>query len=154
MSGQHYVTLSSVIILTKGLESMPKDLNSETSFELTRTMTSKMLNSIINRLGAIETSNSLLISTFLDPKFKNIGFLSESVAERAKKLVINIVSQKIERDTETTSRQAETTVDLAINEASTELAAKKIKLSIWSHFEEKKSGCISASVYIFLKGYC
>lgn len=38
------------------------------------------------RLGNIERSNTLIISTFLDPRFKNIGFLKGILQNPQRKL--------------------------------------------------------------------
>ncbi|CAG9823926.1 unnamed protein product [Phaedon cochleariae] len=94
MSGQNYVTLSSVIVLTKGLESILREMETQ-DFALVQTMVNAMLQSIKDRLGDLESSNMLLISTFWDPRFKTVSFSSDIVAERSKKLVINLVTQKV-----------------------------------------------------------
>lgn len=39
-------------------------------------------------MADLEQSKYLIITTFLDPRFKNFGFSNDSVAERAKELVI------------------------------------------------------------------
>jgi hypothetical protein len=51
---------------------------------------------IITRLSNLESSTTLLISTFLDPRFKNVGFSTKLVAERAKTLITNVLSNFIE----------------------------------------------------------
>lgn len=46
-----------------------------------------ILDAIKKRLGDLENSTSLTVSTFLDPRFKNLGFSKDSVAEVSKNRV-------------------------------------------------------------------
>lgn len=140
MSGEKYISLSCVIILTKGLQEMLEELKNEELFAMTQTMVLKMLTSIKERLGGLENNNTLLVSTFLDPRFKNIGFSSDLIAEKTKKLVINLVSHKIQQKTipnnhnPSNSEGNENTNDeIQVESTST----KKARLSIWTHFEKK-----------------
>jgi hypothetical protein len=44
---------------------------------------------------ALEASNTLIISTFLDPRFKGVGFIKPGTFDKAKQIVINLVAQRI-----------------------------------------------------------
>lgn len=86
MSGQNYVTASSVIILTDGLLEIYRNFKNNADFlALSKVVVNSILEGICVRLGDLENSNSLLITTFLDPRFKTVGFSSENISERAKK---------------------------------------------------------------------
>lgn len=86
MSGQNYVIASLVIILTDGLLEIYRDFKNNSDFlALSKGIVNSILEEICVRLGDLENSNSLLITTFLDPRFKTVGFSSENISERAKK---------------------------------------------------------------------
>lgn len=94
----------------------------------------------LQRLGSLESSRTLTIATFLDPRFKNVGFSNESVANYTKKLVINLVANKIQPKltnfTQYTHTQAPSNNEISYSEQ--EQAGKKI-LSVWSHFDKTAS---------------
>lgn len=81
MSGQKYVTLSSVIILTNGPESLYNLMKRENSPTLVQNVVDEFLRGISTRLSGLEQSKTLLVSTFLDPRFKNVSFSSENIAD-------------------------------------------------------------------------
>ncbi|CAG9819749.1 unnamed protein product [Phaedon cochleariae] len=139
MSGQNYVTLSSVIVLTKGLESILKEMETQ-DFALVQTMVNAMLQSIKDRLGDLESSNTLLISTFLDPRFKNVAFSSDIVAERSKKLVINLVTQKVTESGEVMKQAQENILKPSNENKNAPSENYPSKKSIWSHFDKKIAG--------------
>ncbi|CAH1106805.1 unnamed protein product [Psylliodes chrysocephalus] len=104
---QKYVTLSSIIILTKGLEENYKNLTSgddesevNLKFALTQAMAQKIKSGIQERFSDLESSKTLIISTFLDPRFKHVGFSDDMVADRAKNLVTNLVCNLINAEKE------------------------------------------------------
>ncbi|CAH1114808.1 unnamed protein product [Psylliodes chrysocephalus] len=93
ISGEKYVTLSSVIILTKGLENICLEMKNEDLLPLIQDMVGQFLKGNSDRLGYLKNPKTLLVSTFLDPRFKNVGFSCDSVTERAKQLVIKLIYQ-------------------------------------------------------------
>lgn len=44
---------------------------------------------LTKRLRNVETSATLIVLTLLDPRFKNVGFSSVVISDRAKNLVID-----------------------------------------------------------------
>ncbi|CAH1107682.1 unnamed protein product [Psylliodes chrysocephalus] len=140
MSGQNYTTLSSVIVLTKGLEANYNKLNEnkETycTFALTQTIVQKILDGIQRRLGDLENSNTLFISTFLDPRFKNIGFSNDGMADKAKKLVTALVTELIYMNPKQIEQKDQNT---PVENLSSELPQKKPKVdfSPWDQFDRK-----------------
>lgn len=80
----------------------------------------------------MESNSLLLLSTFLDPRFKNVGFSSQTSDERAKALAINALAVLIEEKdskTEKTISEIETSQE----------QIKDQKISIWSSFDKKAS---------------
>nr|CAI5848774.1 unnamed protein product [Callosobruchus analis] len=74
MSGQNYVTASSVIVLTDGLYESYRELKKDNSLTaLSKDVIDCILQGIQSRLGNLEKSNSLLVTTFLYTRFKNVG---------------------------------------------------------------------------------
>ncbi|XP_074034348.1 E3 SUMO-protein ligase ZBED1-like [Leptinotarsa decemlineata] len=140
ISGEKYVTLSSVIVLTKGLENILTELRKQDNmFAVSKTMISRMLQSIKERLGDLENSNTLIVSTFLDPRYKNFAFSSERVAENAKKIIISLVAQKITESTSLKSTVLNNEPN-AQNPESNSVNPIKKTITIWSHFDSKVSG--------------
>jgi hypothetical protein len=98
MSGEKYVSASSVIIITNGLQDVYEQMlkkKKNVSNKIKKVVTD-LHQGIITRLSNLESSTTLLISTFLDPRFKNVGFSTKLVAERAKTLITNVLSNFIE----------------------------------------------------------
>ncbi|CAH1100846.1 unnamed protein product [Psylliodes chrysocephalus] len=137
MSGEKYVTLSSVIIISNGLEKIYSRLVSKielSTVELsdkTKTVVVNIFKSIQHRLKNLEMSSTLMVSTFLDPRFKNIGFSSEHVSEKAKTLVTNLLTSFIERHSQ------ETTVSGSQSQQQTDVVPDEF--SIWSDFDHQAS---------------
>lgn len=130
ISGQKYVTLSSVLILTKGIEHIYKNLQRDDDDHnpLIQNLIKEFLSGIAERFKDLENSKTLLVSTFLDPRFKNVGF-SESVADRAKKLVTNLVANKIQKTM--TNDPIESTSSLTVTSTVVN------EFSVWGAFDEK-----------------
>jgi uncharacterized membrane protein len=97
MSGEKYVSASSVIIITNGLQDVYERMLKKKLFSnKIKKVVTDLHQGIITRLSNLESSTTLLISTFLDPRFKNVGFSTKLVAERAKTLITNVLSNFIE----------------------------------------------------------
>nr|CAI5847648.1 unnamed protein product [Callosobruchus analis] len=92
ISGENYVTGSFVIPIVNGLFVVYATLNKK-KFE---DVVMKVVKQI--KIGALEQSNTLAIATFLDPRFKAMGFQSASIAESTKKQIQSLVATKIELD--------------------------------------------------------
>lgn len=142
--GQTYVTLSSVIILTKGLENIYINMKNENNQPIIRAMISKILDGISTRLGHLESSKTLVISTFLDPRFKNVGFSGGTVAEWAKKLVTNVVSSKIS-EISTENKSAASNVQNSNNSPQNETNTLLQRASVWQFFDIKAASTSTKS---------
>lgn len=97
MSAEKYVTLSLVIIITNGLQSVCNEMLSSNQFshDISKNFIVQLIEGITSRLGDLESSNTLIVSTFLDPRFKNVGFNKPGTFDKAKQLVIGLVAQHI-----------------------------------------------------------
>lgn len=134
ISGQKYVTLSSVIILTKGLESMFLEMLDENLLLPIQNLVREILKGITDRLGNLENSKTLLISTFLDPRFKNVGYSEEGVADRTKQWVENLVVGKINESVTVRENQA------SASTSTTSSSSQSVESpSVWGHFTKKAS---------------
>ncbi|CAH1398261.1 unnamed protein product [Nezara viridula] len=100
ISGENYVTGSSIIILIQGILDLYNNMieenpNFSSSVKL---LINKLKEGLEGRLGNLQGSKTLVTATFLDPRFKNIAFPSEKIAETAKKNIINLVASQINQD--------------------------------------------------------
>ncbi|KAJ8963767.1 hypothetical protein NQ317_019029, partial [Molorchus minor] len=95
ISGEKYVTASSVIILTHGMTDVYKNLRTETITALSTEIIDSILNGIQKRLGDLENSNSLINTTILDPRYKDIGFSNTAISEKAKNNVKSLIIRTI-----------------------------------------------------------
>lgn len=130
MSGQNYVTASSVIILTDGLLDIYRELQNKDYSIISKAVIVAIMDGITSRLGNLESSNSLLITTFLDPRFKNIAFSNDSITERTKKLITSLITGNIKNKT-SLSDQAQ--------QESVQVENKATETSIWRSFDKKIS---------------
>lgn len=141
MSGEKYVTLSSVIIISNGLEKIYTRLI-EQSVEQFSDPIKEVLNDINQniklRFRNQEASNTLLVSTFLDPRYKNVGFSGEQISEKARNLVTNLLTNQIE-----TRKEEEITISTvnqhATNEISEDDREEFSEFSIWGDFDKQIS---------------
>ncbi|XP_072400709.1 zinc finger BED domain-containing protein 4-like [Diabrotica undecimpunctata] len=134
MSGEKYVTLSSVIIIANNLRKIYHRLvtNPGTSFaERPTKVVEVIFNSSQMRFKNFENSNSLIVSTFMDPRFKNIGFSDESVAERSKNLVINLLTNLLEKNSKQTTAPI-------VNQLQDDDSSED-EFSIWGDFDKQAS---------------
>lgn len=89
ISGENYMSASLVIVLTRGLLNVCENLLNETFSEVSKNVITGLQNGLRTRLGNVEYSNTLAISTFLDPRFKCFPFKNNDAAETTKKIVIS-----------------------------------------------------------------
>lgn len=151
MSGEKYVTLSSVIIIKSCLHSVYSELQKKTFSVQSQQIITDVINGLNKRLTNLESSSTLLISTFLDPRFKNVGFNSESVTESAKEKVSNLLTNYIASHSSHDHHEQEIQSN---QQAPTSSKAD----SIWSSFDKKAAtfipkGTIRSRAIIELQRY-
>lgn len=130
MSSENQVTLSSVIMIANGLHDLYKQMVKNIHSQLAGEVINKIRNGIDTRFRNMESNSLLLLSTFLDPRFKNLGFSSQTSDERAKTLAINALTELLE---EKNSAPANT-IPKTPREQN-----KDQTISIWSSFDQKAS---------------
>ncbi|CAH1104409.1 unnamed protein product [Psylliodes chrysocephalus] len=132
MSAENYVALSSVIIITNGLRDLYKDISKKSFSPLSESVLQQIINGIDTRFKNLESSSTLLLSTFLDPRFKHVGFSAESFVEKAKNLATNALTPIVEQKTKDNDTSLSVSVPQPQNTESK-------NVSIWSTFDAKAS---------------
>ncbi|CAH1106935.1 unnamed protein product [Psylliodes chrysocephalus] len=132
MSAEKYVALSSVIIITNGLRDLYKDMSKKSFSPLSESVLQNIIIGIDTRFKNLESSSTLLLSTFLDPRFKLVGFSAESFVEKAKNLATNALTPIVEQKTKDNDTSLSVSVPQPQNTESK-------NVSIWSTFDAKAS---------------
>lgn len=130
ISGENYLVASSVIILTDGLLNVYRNLQKQDFMPLTLIVINSIIDGIKKRLGDLELSNTLIIATFLDPRYKNLGFSNDQVSDKVKRSIIARVVQII--NSKRNDRPEEEEV-----RSEHKQATGSEEMSIWSNFEKK-----------------
>lgn len=94
LSGEKYPTVSRITPLIKGLNSRIKNKNVTT--DIGKKLVTSLLKIIPKRLGFLETTKTVAISTFLDPRFKKAAFETLGNADKAEEWVIEELSELIQ----------------------------------------------------------
>lgn len=98
ISGEDYLTASLVIPLANGLFSVYKNLLDKPFSGCMKNLLIKLNKSLEDRFANLENSNTLSMSTFLDPRFKSIPFKDKKNADIAKKNIISLVAEKFSHE--------------------------------------------------------
>lgn len=97
ISGQQYLVSSLAIVITGGLLDVCQELLKIEMKSSTVAVIKKLQHGLRNRLGNLEYSNTLAITTFLDPRFKGLPFKNNDALERVKKNVIAELAEEISK---------------------------------------------------------
>lgn len=97
---------------------------------LSLTLISNLLENLRARFDSIENSYSLLLSTFLDPRFKNLGFSSNNVTEKAKQLAQSSIIDILK------TKSTLNNIDNELPQTVTSVSSEKNN-SVWSFFDKK-----------------
>nr|CAI5857915.1 unnamed protein product [Callosobruchus analis] len=131
VSGENYMSASLVIVLTKGLLEVCENLRStETFSELSRQILNNLQEGIRSRLGDVEYSSTLAMSTFLDPRFKYFGFKNKDAVENVKKDVLNALTETITAENKEDPRHHES------EPGSTPVFPNKEGYSLWDSLDK------------------
>jgi hypothetical protein len=125
ISAESYCTASLVIPIRNGLVNVYSNLLKNSYSMPIRQILPVLLNGLKERLGNIERSNTLIVSTFLDARFKNLAFSDVTAAENTKKIVTEAVSEIYNYE----ANQQPTEIPDEIEDNT------PTELSIWSSFE-------------------
>ncbi|XP_045483055.1 zinc finger BED domain-containing protein 4-like [Harmonia axyridis] len=148
LSRENYCSSSLMIPICNGLKNILEGLLRKKLSETVTNVVQRLQGSFQEHLGNVENNNTLAVSTFLDPKFKQLAFLNPSMAEKTKKNIIEMIGEKI---TEETSEL------YAINGANQSKVEpmeeiENENLSIWSTFDktvasvQPKSTCCTRAI--------
>lgn len=94
LSGEKYPTVSRITPLIRGLNFRIKNKNVTT--DIGKKLVTSLLKIIPKRLGFLETTKTVAISTFLDPRFKKAAFETLENADKAEEWVIEELSEIIQ----------------------------------------------------------
>ncbi|KAJ8958368.1 hypothetical protein NQ314_006429 [Rhamnusium bicolor] len=130
ISGQQYLVPSLVIVITGGLLDVCQELLTTNMTSSAMAVIKKLQYGLRNRLGNVEYSNTLAITTFLDPRYKTLPFKNNDAMERVKKNIISELADEIsnKEPRQLDSETSETT--------SAETEPKKQKFSIWTSIDK------------------
>ncbi|XP_018377324.1 PREDICTED: zinc finger BED domain-containing protein 1-like, partial [Trachymyrmex cornetzi] len=128
ISGQKYCSASLIIPLTNGLQNICTTLPKKNFSPILLNVISKLQNGFHVRLGNIESSTTLSICTFLDPRFKMLAFSNTSAAEHAKKIVVSSLMNSM--DIEHTRY-----TNINANNRSLNQNKSEDELSVWYKFD-------------------
>lgn len=109
VSGQKFVTASSIITLTAGLLDIYKQFEAQNLNELSKNIIKTILDGINKneRFGRLESSNSLILTTFLDPRFKSLGFSAPEIGKKAEAAAESLIVKNL-KDVESEQLQHDT----------------------------------------------
>lgn len=94
MSGDKYATASLVIPLGLSLSSICQKLKTRVSTGAATNVVSSLIEGFLKRFGNLEKNHTLKLVTFLDPRFKNMVFSTQDVAQNIKQTAISMVREK------------------------------------------------------------
>ncbi|GJQ73317.1 hypothetical protein Trydic_g21039 [Trypoxylus dichotomus] len=127
ISMDKYTNASLVIVLKELDDALDEMLLNSFSSSILEMLT-KLKNTLQEQLGNVETSETLALCTYLDPRFKNMGFSSSEAAEDTKNHLVEHLSNK------PAEQVSNIDVDLVKQEPST-------SFSIWQSFKKRVSEC-------------
>lgn len=133
LSGSQYCTAALVIPMFNGLKRVFEKLTKKNFSQPVKDVVEHLKTSLHERLGSIEKNNTFSISTFLDPKFKNIGFSDKSNAEETNRKIISLIAENIER--KTCARGSSYTAIETLDDDEVESIDDE-KISIWMDFDK------------------
>jgi len=95
ISAETSVTASKVIMLARGLSTACHKILPTLTNAVAKVLTSKLLEGMQKRFGCMESNNLLARTTFLDPRFKKKGFVTESGYNSVKESITAAISREL-----------------------------------------------------------
>ncbi|XP_063931861.1 E3 SUMO-protein ligase ZBED1-like [Zophobas morio] len=129
VSGENYPTASLVIPLVRGFYDVIENQFNSTYLPAVQTVIREVKNQIDQRFGSIESSKTLGICTFLDPRFKHMGFRDKNNAANVKKNLLNELAEEIKN-------KEKLNPNINLTSASTSAVNAPEKFSIWNSFDK------------------
>ncbi|KRT79298.1 hypothetical protein AMK59_6931 [Oryctes borbonicus] len=121
-----YTNASLVIVLTKEVDDALDEMLLNNFSSPIQDVIIKLKHTLQEQLGNVETSETLALCTYLDPRFKNLGFSSSEAAEATKHHLVELLSNKI------TEQSSNIGVDRIKQEPNS-------SFSIWQSFKKRVS---------------
>lgn len=136
MSGEQYLTASQIILITKGLKIAVLQVMKTLTSEEVKEVATKVLDGISARFPNLERSKSIVLCTFLDPRFKHHLFEDRQTLDFIKPYVIELVTGLINKEMKTTepTTPVETVISTNLENYQTSEPKRK-KISIWDDYE-------------------
>lgn len=98
MSGEKYLTASSVIVMTRCLKEALNVTMEKIDQEVVIDVAVLLKHGIADRLKSVEQSGTLSLCTFMDPRFKTQAFADQNEAIKTKDRVKNLVAEIIGKE--------------------------------------------------------
>lgn len=151
-SGEKYITMSTIIPLIRGLQKTLRNI--DVSTDIARELKYVLIETVTRRLSPLETNRIIANATFLDPRFKKIGFGLEDNAKNAQSWVTEEATRLIQlRQSEYSNRPTKENIEMELETVESNSTDK-----LWSFFDEKVSTCkhfstSSTTAHIMVKQY-
>ncbi|XP_045466082.1 E3 SUMO-protein ligase ZBED1-like [Harmonia axyridis] len=155
LSGENYCTSSLVIPICNGLKNILEELLRKKLSETVTNVVQRLRGSFQERLGNVENNNTLAVSTFLDPKFKQFAFSNPSMAENTKENIMKMIVEKI---SEESSELYPSSAAKESNDKPMEEIGNVNSMSIWGTFDKtiasvQPKGTHNSRAIIEIQGY-
>lgn len=124
LSTENYLPASMVIVLIEGLLNVYQELEQKTLKKKTSTIITQIIKNITSTLGEFKGNTYFDLATFVDPRFKNLGFSDEESFKDIKKYIIWLMTGFIK-------------IHLQTTQADEKLGGKSTLISIWNIFDKK-----------------
>jgi len=105
ISSEQAVTVSKVIVVVEGLKSACVKLQATLTTPAAKELLDVLLQEMHRRFGDCAMNSTLARATFLDPRFKKLGFVSDAAFAKAKDKAIADVAKAISIAESTSAQQ-------------------------------------------------
>ena len=95
ISAEKSVTISKVIMLSRGLATACKNLQPTLTSDLSKSLITQLLTGLQRRFGTAESNSLCARATLLDPRFKKKGFTSDDCYRKVLGDITAMVASKI-----------------------------------------------------------
>ncbi|CAG9840810.1 unnamed protein product [Diabrotica balteata] len=139
LSGARYSTMSRIIPLVRGIQHLL--MNKKTKSPPGKSLKDGLLDVISRRLCMLETNQLCAKATFLDPRFKKVGFGLPANADNAQKLIVTELANILNLKSGLQNQETDSSLS---NDLSNENQTNEGD-DPWAHFDEKATKIRSQS---------
>ncbi|CAH2002280.1 unnamed protein product [Acanthoscelides obtectus] len=133
LSGEKYPTMSSIIPLIRGLQHALVRFSTEN--EVCTLLKNDLVDIISRRLGILEVNKTVAKCSFLDPRFKKLGFGNETNSSNAQKWVFEELVQLIRKKNELNINDLEE--NRQEDDLSNQNPSKDNDFGVWLNFDTR-----------------